>query len=93
MEDGRVDDTAYEKALASALKTLLCSGDTAPILPKLTQASPMDLPPGRFAAAGPEASALVDFIMSKDCPVSASLTDGEKANLLHIKQDAQKARK
>ena len=40
--------------------------------------------------AGPEAPALVDFIMSKDCPVSASLTDADKANLLRIKQNAPK---
>jgi hypothetical protein len=31
----------------------------------------------------------VDFIMSKDCPVSASLTDDDKAKLLKIKQDAE----
>jgi hypothetical protein len=34
---------------------------------------------------------LVDFIMSKDCLVSASLTDADKARLLRIKQDALKA--
>jgi hypothetical protein len=27
--------------------------------------------------------------MSKDCPVSASLTDDDKAKLLRIKQDAE----
>jgi hypothetical protein len=37
-------------------------------------------------ATGPEAPALVDFIMSKDCPVSASLTNGDKTRLLNIKQ-------
>ncbi len=30
-----------------------------------------------------------DFIMSKDCPVSAALTDDDKANLLKIEQDAE----
>ena len=94
LEHGRVDDTAYEKALASALKPLLCSGgDAAFILQKLTQTSPMGLPPQRFAAAGPEASALADFIMSKDCPASASLTNREKDNLLLIERDAEKAGK
>jgi hypothetical protein len=29
-------------------------------------------------------------MMSKPCPVSASLTDGDKAQLLQIKQDAEK---
>jgi hypothetical protein len=41
-------------------------------------------------AAGPEAPALIDFILSKDCPVSAALTDADKAQLLRIKQDAIK---
>jgi hypothetical protein len=31
----------------------------------------------------------VDFIMSKDCPVSASLTGDDKWHLLKIKQDAE----
>ena len=44
----------------------------------------------RLAETGREAPALVDFIMSKDCPVSASLTDEDKAKLLKIKQDAEK---
>jgi hypothetical protein len=42
----------------------------------------------RLADVGPEAPALIDFIMSKGCPVSASLTDADKALLLRIKQDA-----
>ena len=42
----------------------------------------------RLTDAGSEAPALVDFIMSKDCPVSASLTDTDKAELLRIKQEA-----
>jgi len=46
--------------------------------------------PGRIAAVGLEAPALIDFIMSKDCPISASLTDADKAKLLRIKQDAIK---
>jgi uncharacterized protein YjbI with pentapeptide repeats len=47
------------------------------------------LPPGsRLNETGPEAPALIDFIMSRDCPVSAALTDAEKARLLQIKRDA-----
>ena len=42
----------------------------------------------RLAATGPEAPVLVDFITSKDCPVSASLTDADKAELLRIKEEA-----
>jgi hypothetical protein len=36
-----------------------------------------------------EAPGLVDFIMSKDCPVSAALTDDDKAGLLRIKRSAE----
>jgi hypothetical protein len=32
----------------------------------------------------------VDFILSKDCPVSACPTDGDKGPLLKIKQEAEK---
>jgi hypothetical protein len=45
---------------------------------------------GQLAAVGPAAPALVDFILNKDCPVSASLTDADKAQLLRIKQEATK---
>jgi hypothetical protein len=34
---------------------------------------------------------LVDFIMGKDCVVSASLTDADKARLLRIKREALQA--
>ena len=43
--------------------------------------SPIPGFPSRLVAAGPEAPALIDFIMSKDCPVSAALTDDDRANL------------
>ena len=44
---------------------------------------------GRFEATGVEAPALAARILSKDCPVSASLTDDDKARLLQIKQSAE----
>jgi hypothetical protein len=44
----------------------------------------------RLAAVGPEAPALIDYIMSPACLASASLTDTDKAMLLRIKQDAAK---
>jgi uncharacterized protein YjbI with pentapeptide repeats len=83
------DDAAYAKALAAELKTLVCSsGDDAPyVLRGLLRRS---FEVSRLAAAGPEAPALVDFIMSKDCSVSGSLTNTDKANLLRLKQDAIK---
>jgi hypothetical protein len=45
---------------------------------------------GRLRGAGPEIPTLVDAIMSKDCPVYASLTDADKAELIRVKQDASK---
>ncbi len=48
----------------------------------------------RFADTGAEALALVNFIMSKDCPLaSAALTDADRATLLEIKKDAVDAAK
>ena len=38
----------------------------------------------RFAATHREAPALVDYIMSEDCPVSAALTEDDKANLSEL---------
>jgi uncharacterized protein YjbI with pentapeptide repeats len=97
LEDARVDDLAYAKALAATLKTLICSDrdDAVYALRGLLAFRGLSLAlfpflGNRLAEAGPEAPALVDFIMSKDCPVSASLTDADKANLLRIKQEAIK---
>ncbi len=93
LEEARADDAAFAKGLAATLKTLLCSGgiDAVPILRNFLQNLPLvELRNSRLAATGTEASALVDFIMSKDCPVSASLTDADKASLLRIKQNAIK---
>jgi len=85
LEDARVDDATYAGALAAELETLVCSGDTnAGYILRGVLGS------GRLAATGPEAQGLIDFIMSKDCPVSASLTDADKAKLLRIKQEAIK---
>jgi uncharacterized protein YjbI with pentapeptide repeats len=66
-------------------------GSASYILRGLT--SPIPGFPSRLATAGPEAPALIDFIMSRDCPVSTSLTDDDRANLLRIKQDAEKTAK
>jgi hypothetical protein len=42
----------------------------------------------RLADAGLEAPDMIDFIMGSNCPVSASLTEGDKARLRQIKQAA-----
>ncbi|MDQ6866968.1 MAG: pentapeptide repeat-containing protein [Pseudomonadota bacterium] len=75
-----VDDAAYVKALATELRGLVCASDADSAIPLLDR---------RLARTGREAPALVDFIMSKDCPVSASLTVDDRAKLLKIKQDAE----
>jgi uncharacterized protein YjbI with pentapeptide repeats len=87
LEATSVDDAAFAKALAKEFRSLVCANDPNAI--HILRGTPTNIP-GRLAEAGHEAPALVDFIMSKDCPVSAALTDDDKAKLLKIKQDAEK---
>ena len=91
------NDADYAKVLAAELKTLVCSGGkkTAYILRGLLRDKRKLLPSphaidSRLADTGAEAPALVDFIMGNDCPVAAPLSDADQANLLQIKQDAEK---
>jgi hypothetical protein len=85
LEDARVAEPDYTKALGLVLKPLICAGgdDTAHVLHGIVWN-------GRLVGTGPEAPALIDFILSKDCPVSDSLSHADKALLLRIKQDAIK---
>jgi uncharacterized protein YjbI with pentapeptide repeats len=106
LEESRVGDDAYFRALASELRTAVCVGfvrggmftggrgmrlldyafiDDAVFVLRGLMAS--NLGSSRLADAGPETPALIDFIVSKDCPVSDSLSDAVKARLLQIKQD------
>ncbi len=79
-----VDYAAYAKALATELRGLVCVEDVnAVYILRGIFAS------ARLANTAREASALVDFIMSPKCPVSASLTDDDKAKLLEIKRVAE----
>jgi hypothetical protein len=80
-----VDEATYRKALATELRGLVCANDANAI-----HVLRGTIESGRLSATGPEAPALVHFIMRKDCPVSASLTVDDKAKLLKIKQDAEK---
>lgn len=86
LEDARVDDAAYGKALAAALKTLICSGanDAVYILRGALGGSTY----GRLWHADTETTGLINFIMNKDCPVSSVLTDDDKASLLRLKGEA-----
>jgi hypothetical protein len=83
LEDAEVGDSIYIKALAAALRALVCSGkdNTIYVLRGIVKNE-------RMAATRDAAPALVDFIMSNDCPVSASLTGDDKAMLLRVKEDA-----
>jgi uncharacterized protein YjbI with pentapeptide repeats len=78
------DCAAYTKALATELRNLVC---ISYLYKSYILQGVIDF--GRLAHTGREAPALVEFIMSKDCPVSASLTNDDKAKLLRIKQDAE----
>jgi hypothetical protein len=79
------DNAAYAKALATELRSLVCTSDVTTIHNLGSMIIFV-----RLASTEREAPALVDFIMSEDCPVSASLTGDDKAALLKIKQDAEK---
>jgi hypothetical protein len=84
-----VDEAAFAKALVAELRGLLCASDANAIhilrgIIRTEIAGNAD----RLSATGPEAPALVEDIMKK-CPVSAALTDDDKAKLLKIKQDAE----
>src|SRR5262249_32445409 len=75
-----VDDAAYAKALASELQGLVCASDANAI--HILRGVMRGGTDARLAATGREAPPLIDFILSKDCPVSAALTEGDKARLL-----------
>jgi uncharacterized protein YjbI with pentapeptide repeats len=97
LEAARVDDSHYAPALAAELKTLVCSGDVDAIY--ILRGKEFEK---RLAAVGQEAPELVNAIMGKtkglvdvimgkaneSCPVSASLTEADKAKLLRVKQEA-----
>jgi hypothetical protein len=88
-----LDDAAYANALSTELQGLVCSSDTNAIHILRGIMREVLGSASQLARTGREAPALVDFIMGKDCPVSASLTDDDKAKLLQIKQDTPQHRR
>jgi hypothetical protein len=87
VEGAGVNDPTYADALARFLKLFVCSGeeDAISILRGPGFAN-------RLYDAGPAASDLIANLMnkdSKDCPVSAALTDDDRARLLGIKQQIE----
>jgi uncharacterized protein YjbI with pentapeptide repeats len=79
----------FEKALATELGALFCAND-ADAIHILRGTITSTGTSSRLAWAGCEAPTLVDSIVRpktvEDCPVSASLTNDDKAKLLQIKQ-------
>ncbi|MGH6847504.1 MAG: pentapeptide repeat-containing protein [Methylocella sp.] len=71
-----VESEEYKKALIGELKALACSGDgdAAYVVRGLSAY-------GRIKDTGGRAAELVDAILKPDCPVSAALTDADKAAL------------
>lgn len=102
LEGARVEDPASRKALTSELKSLICeSGDGAlDILRGLLGGlrSTVDdlvmqrsitsdrLSHSRLFSAGSEAPELIDFIMSPACPISTSLSNVDRGELVGVKQ-------
>jgi hypothetical protein len=89
--EAAASDEDYRKALAGTLKSIVCAGndDGIFVLRGGAQGAPGPTS-SRLAAAGGEATALIDFIMSPACPVSTKLTAADRATLQKIKQDALK---
>jgi uncharacterized protein YjbI with pentapeptide repeats len=106
LEQAKVDDAVYAKALAAALRAVVCGRDGGlsyftrgtPSYPSVENAlyvlrGVMLVGPfgyARLGETGREAPELIDFISSRDCPVSPLLTDDDKGKLLSIKQEAIK---
>jgi hypothetical protein len=86
LEKRRVTEAAYQRALADQLKSLACSGDEyAPYVVRGLIANE------RIKDTGAEAPGLVAAILDSKCPVSAALTDADKAALNRIAREASGA--
>jgi hypothetical protein len=88
----RISETDYAAALARVLRALGCSGRDDAIYVVRGLGFRQRLQDDDDDAA----SSLIDDIMNKDgkdCPVATALTDADRAKLLQIKQDAEKAGK
>jgi hypothetical protein len=74
----------YKKALFGELKALACSGDADAryVVRGLAMY-------GGIKDTGAEAAGLVDAILNQDCPVSAVLTEQDKAALKKLAKEAQ----
>jgi uncharacterized protein YjbI with pentapeptide repeats len=94
LEGSRVTEPTYEKALAAVLKDLVCSGGADAIYvlrgilrDRFSSTRHIHIY-SRLVETGPSAPALINFILSKDCLISGSLTDDDRARLLKVRKDA-----
>jgi uncharacterized protein YjbI with pentapeptide repeats len=87
LERSAASGAAFSKAVAETLKSTICDSDDDAIfiLRGLLQDP---APTNRLRATGSEAPQLIAHIMSPACPVSAKLTEKDKARLLEIKRYA-----
>ena len=78
-----IEPEEYKKALAGELKALACSGDADAryVVRGLVSYK-------RIKGTGAQAPGLVEAILKPDCPVSATLTDADKAALKRIAEEA-----
>jgi uncharacterized protein YjbI with pentapeptide repeats len=89
LESAGVNSDSYARALSKVLKPLLCSGDDDAI--QVMRGSAFR---DRLLAARPTAPDLIDDLTnkdSKDCPVSAALTNADRTQLLRIKRAIEEA--
>jgi uncharacterized protein YjbI with pentapeptide repeats len=79
-----IESEEYKKALFGELKALACSGDADAryVVRGLAMY-------GGIKDTGAEAAGLVDAILNQDCPVSAVLTEQDKAALKKLAKEAQ----
>jgi uncharacterized protein YjbI with pentapeptide repeats len=85
-EAGSPDRQSYGFALTETLRDILCDGNPSAIHVLRSVAGGGNI---RIHDTGPNAPALVDFVMGEKCPLSTSLTKEDKARLKEIKQYAQ----
>jgi hypothetical protein len=91
LEKGRVDFNAHQKARADQLKSLVCSSDDKDV-PRIVRG--LTGREGNYSIIkdmGAEAPGLVEAILGQNCPVSAALTEDDKAALKKIENAASGA--
>ena len=89
LEATRVNEQAYEEALAYALFSLVCLSNDAMYVVRGEGFL------ARLEGAGTAASGLIDDLIntdSKHCPDAPALTSDDRVNLLHIKENIEEVK-